>query len=362
MSAPRIRLVHDYVTQRGGADRVVLAMAQAFPGARLHTSIYRPEDTYPEFQDCLVDTLWLDRVGPLHRDHRKAFPLLAAGFGGLHIDDADVVICSSSGWAHGVRTRAPKVVYCYSPARWLYQPARYAAGLRWQQALLAGMGPGLRRWDRRAAHSADRYLTSSTAVQRHIQEVYGVLAEVVPPPVLVDPDAEHDAVPGLEPGFFVCVSRLLAYKNVDVVIRAFGRRPDLRLVVVGDGPLLAKYQAEAPANVTMLGAVSESQLRWLYRSSVANVSASYEDYGLTPIEALVFGKPSITLRYGGFLDTILEGDTGIYFDRPHEDDVLDALDEFAHARFCPTVLADHLTHFSRERFLSRLEAVIADVT
>ena len=141
-------VVHDYLTQRGGAERVVLAMMQAFPDARLITSVYEPARTFPDFQNYSVETSPLQRIGLLRRDPRRALPFLAWMFRRTVVDDVDVVICSSSGWAHGVTTSAPKIVYCYNPPRWIYQHSDYvkeqAAPVRAAFTLLR---PALRRWD-----------------------------------------------------------------------------------------------------------------------------------------------------------------------------------------------------------------------
>src|SRR5207253_10486494 len=177
----RIALVHDYVTQRGGAERVALAMTRAFPGAPLYTSLYQPATTFPEFAAVDVRPTGLNAVSLLRRKHRLALPVLAPVFS-LSRVDADVVLCSSSGWAHGVRTDGRKIVYCHAPARWLYQPHRYAE--RWSPSDVARrvMRSPLEAWDRRAAHSATRYLANSTAVAAQIAALYGVTAHVAPRP------------------------------------------------------------------------------------------------------------------------------------------------------------------------------------
>ena len=339
----------------------MLAMADAFPTASVHTSLYEPEDTYEEFAGRSVEVSWLNRFGSVRADHRKALPLLAPTFSRMRLPDADAVLCSSSGWSHAVRCEAPKVVYCYAPARWLYQTERYAGRSRVQRQLLRAVGPALRRWDRSAAKSAARYLTLSTAVQRQILETYGIYAEVVPPPLLVDPTGSRTPVAGLDAGFLLCVSRLLPYKNVDAVLRAAALRPQQRVVVVGEGPMLETYKQAAPPNVVFLGRVTEAQLRWLYASCVANVSAGFEDYGLTPIEALAFGKPSLVLRFGGFLDTVVEGETGLYFDRPEASEIARVIAQLDTVSFSTERLALHLEHFSPEAFRARLQRVVAEV-
>ena len=149
---PTVAIAHDYLTQRGGAERVVLTMLEAFPDATLYTTLYDPESTYPEFRDARIVTSALDRFGPLRRHHRAALPLLAAASSRLRVD-ADVTVVSSSGWAHGFDISGRRLVYCHNPARWLYQADDYLGGsssrARTGRLALALGAPPLRRWDRR---------------------------------------------------------------------------------------------------------------------------------------------------------------------------------------------------------------------
>ena len=302
----------DYLTQRGGAERVVLALCRAFPDAVLYTSLYDSSGTFSEFSGLTIKPLWLNRLPPLRTAHRAALPLLPFAWATASVN-ADVVICSSSGWAHGVRTDGRKIVYCHSPAKWLYRTKDYLGanpstptrlGLRM-------MSPGLRWFDRRAAATADRYLANSSFIAGEIGRVYGVKAEVVPPPVGLEPTGGLEPVTGLDEGFFLAVARLLPYKNVDS--EAF-RGLKSRLVVVGDGPQRRQLATTSPPNVTFLGEVNDPRLRWLYANCEGLVAASREDFGLTPVEAASFGKPVAALRWGGFLDSVVEGITGVFFD------------------------------------------------
>ena len=171
-------------------------------------------------------------------------------------------------------------------------------------------------WDKNAAASADAYLANSTVVAERIRSIYGIDAEVVPPPPAITADGPSEPISGLEPGYLLCVSRLLPYKNVDVVVEAASALPDERLVIAGTGPMEHALRLRATSNVTFTGIVTDPQLRWLYANCRALIAASYEDFGLTPLEAASFGKPTAALRWGGFLDTIEEGRTGVYFDQP----------------------------------------------
>ena len=217
--------------------------------------------------------------------------------------------------------------------------------------------PALERWDRRAAASADRYLANSSAVAERIRRIYGLDAEVLPPPPALEPAGATEPVDGLEPGFVLCVSRLLPYKNLDAIVHAFARLPDERLVLVGSGPEETALRELASSNVTLLGTVSDEQLRWLYRESGALVAASHEDFGLTPLEAAGFGHPAAVLRWGGFLDTVEEGGTGIFFDSPNPDAVADAVRQLRGHRWDASRIRAHAERFSEARFIDRIRAI-----
>lgn len=355
--------MHDYLTQRGGAERVVLHMLEAFPGAPLHTSLYDPEHTFPEFAAADVRPSALDRVGALRRDHRRALPVLAPAFARMRLAEADVVLASSSGWAHGVHTDAPLVVYCYNPARWLYQTEQYLDGPRpGARTALRLVRRPLRRWDRRAARRATRYLCSSSVVRTRIRETYGIDAEILPPPPGITPDGpQRRPEGGPEPGYVLCIARLMPYKHVDAVVAAFAALPGERLVVVGDGPDAAKVAAVAGRNVHLAGRVDDDVLRWYLANCAGVVSAAHEDYGLTPLEALGFGRPSAVLRWGGFLDTVAEGNTGVFFDHVEPVEIAAAVRTMLDATWHPDVLQRHLHEFSKERFVHGLRRVVAEV-
>jgi glycosyltransferase involved in cell wall biosynthesis len=355
-----VAIVHDYLTQRGGAERVVLAMADTFPGAPLYTSMYEPGDTFPEFAALDVRTTGLSRVSVLRRHYRLAFPLLAPVMSRLTVD-ADVVICSSSGWAHGADVAGRRIVYCHAPARWLYQPDRYVGGDRARAAAVAVLGPWLRRWDARAAARADRYLVNSHVVATAVREHYGIEAEVLPPPVMVDVAGDTRAVARVEPDAWLCVSRLLAYKNVDAVVAAFARLPRERLVVVGDGPDADRVRAAAPTNVQFVGTVTDAELRWLYAHTRGTVAAAYEDFGLTPLEAAAFGRPSAVLAAGGYLDTVVDGETGICFAAAEPDAIAAAVARMADEPWDQERLRAQADRFSVARFGARLRDVVAEV-
>lgn len=305
-----VTIAHDYCTQRGGAERVALALLEAFPETELVTSLYAPGQTFAAFQDKKVRTSGLQHVPRFRRDPRHAFPLLAPAWECMHAPDCSVMVCSSSGWAHALH--APdgvrKVVYCHNPARWLYQADDYLLGCpRAVAAVARSLGPGLRRWDRRAAGTADLYIANSRAVADRIRATYGIEAVVVNPPSALDPAGPQEPVANLEPGFLLSVGRGRGYKHIDVVAEAVSRYGKAHLVVAGgyDG-------LERLPHVTRLTDLSDGQMRWLYANASAVVSLSHEDFGLTPVEGFGFGTPAVLLRAGGFLDSMVEGVTGTF--------------------------------------------------
>jgi glycosyltransferase involved in cell wall biosynthesis len=190
-----------------------------------------------------------------------------------------------------------------------------------------------------------------------VLESYGIAAEVVAPPVALDPLGKRRPVAGIEPGFTLCVARLLSYKNIDAVVEAFAGLPDRRLVIAGTGPEGTHLQA-GPPNVRALGMVEDDELRWLYDSASIVVAAGYEDFGLTPVEGAVFGKPAAVLRFGGFLDTMVE-ETGVFFDRPDAAAIRAALHRVDLRAWDAEAIRSHAARYSEERFITRLREVVA---
>lgn len=363
---PVVAISHDYLTQRGGAERVVLAILRAFPDAELHTLLYDPEGTYPEFRQYRIVTSSLNDVGALRHHHRFAFPLLAPA-AARHRIEADVVICSTSGWAHGFPTDGATLVYCHSPARWLYQPRNYLGGPRWASPtgwVLAALSPALTRWDRRAARRAARYLSNSRVVRDRIGEAYGIEATVLPAPHGVEPNGPSRPVPSLEDwaqeGYHLIVSRLLPYKNVGPALAAFTGSSE-RLVIVGAGPLRERIEGDCGPNARLVSDLDDAQMRWVYAHARALVAPSLEDYGLTPLEAAAFGKPTIALRAGGYLDTIVEGTTGIFFEESTPSAIAAAVAAGAKTPWDEDAIRAHADGFSEAVFAERLHSSVREI-
>lgn len=372
--SPRIAIAHDYLTQRGGAERVVLSLAKAFPEAEIHTLFYEPEQTYPEFREMQIRTSGLNRIGVFRRDPRIALPLLASASSRMRID-ADVMIASSSGWAHAFPTTGKKIVYCHSPARWLYLPDDYlgeAGPLDPKRIALKALTPYLTRWDQRAARTAEKYLANSSVVRERIQWVYGIDAPTLFPPfspAVAEGEQEPIAelagwagADGTEGGHYLVVSRLQPYKHVDAVVEAFAEMPDRRLLVIGRGPEKQRLLDMATENVRLVEGLSDAQMRWAYGHATALIAASHEDFGLTPLEAGAHGVPTIALRAGGYLDTVLEGVSGAFFDSPEASTIRSAIERYSHAaQLDAHAIRERAEQFSEVRFHAELRTIIDDL-
>ena len=347
----RVVIAHDYVTQRGGAERVALDLLRAFPNARLVTSFWNRESSFPEFADHEIELLGRNSIGALREDPRRAFPLLARTFARHTITDADVVICSSSGWAHRVNTTGQKIVYCHNPARWLYQPEEYFPNAStFTRNRFVSATRGWRRTDAAAAHSAALYLVNSTVVAQRVRSTYGIEANVLPPATGLKLGASEPIV-GMEPGFLLTIARDRGYKRTEAVQSAVSGLAGERLVVVG-GP-----QTDLPG-VTRVSGISDAQLRWLYSNAAALVAVGQEDFGLTPVEAQTFGLPSVLLRAGGYLDTGVEGVTSVFVDDFSVDAIRAGIAEFRANEWDRDLISKYGQRYSFDTFAASMREVV----
>jgi glycosyltransferase involved in cell wall biosynthesis len=351
-----VAIVHDYLNQRGGAERVVLEFSDMWPDAPIYTSLYRPSSTLSGFEGRDIRTSPLDRL-PVDRGFRNLFPLYPAAFHQFGEIEADVVLASSSGWAHMARAHptALHAVYCYTPARWLYGAeylVKHQGSLR--EALIRPIGGLFRSLDRKAAGRADIYIAMTERLRRRIRSAYGIDAAVVPPPVEVDrfrptPRGER----------LLVVSRLLPYKHVDLLVRA-ATRAGVGLDVVGDGPLLGDLRELAGPTVTLHGFLDDAEVAELMERCRAVCVAAEEDFGIVAVEAQAAGKPVIAYGGGGSLETVDDGYTGVFFHERTEDSVLAALAASERLDASPERIAEHAQRFSPEAFRLRLAHVLSE--
>lgn len=353
----KVALVHDDLTQRGGAERVVLSLARLFPDAPIYTTVFDAEGTFPEFADREVRTSPLQRLPHRGPTARALLPLYPAALAALRPRGFDAVISSTSRFAHGIQTGAtPHLSYCHNPARFLYQGQDYfgegspVAG--WLRPALSPLLGALRAWDRRAAERPDQYVANSAVVAERIKALYGRDAIVVHPPVEVEriaagPRRAPASVP--DGPYYLVVSRLLAYKRVDLAAAACRAR-GARLVIVGDGPGRATVEAAAGPLCELRGVVSDDDLLALLHGCRAVLHPGEEDFGFMPLEANAAGKPVVTVAAAGALETVVDGTTGVLFRGQHVEALNAALDRLESRTWDPEVLRAHARQFDEAHF------------
>lgn len=355
-AASDVGIVHDYLNQRGGAERVVLEMARIWPHAPIYTSLYREDSTFPEFRGKDVRTSPLQAL-PIDKGFRALAPAYPLAFRSLGTLSHELVISSSSGWAHGVRT-APEtthVVYCYAPARWLYSPERYFGQRSLSHTAARALNPALRRWDRRSAQHADGYITIADNVRRRVHAAYGIDSQVVYPPVDVDRFTPRPRGERL-----LVVSRLLPYKRIDLAVRA-ATKLSIGLDVVGTGPSLRDLQAMAGPTVTFHGRLDDGSVTEMMERCRALVMPGEEDFGIVPIEANAAGKPAVVYAAGGALETMVDGETAAYFHEPTVEALAAAIHRSDALKTEPEALGRHAERFSTDNFRVALVRAVGKI-
>ena len=351
-AAAEVTVVHDYVTQRGGAERVALLLASSFGDRRLITSVYVPDAAFPDFAELDVQEI-LPILPRRIKTSRGILLLLLGPAFLLHTRQAGVALCSSSGWSHWIRAER-KIVYCYTPPRWLYAADDFFLGVpRYIRGALTPLLAVLRLADRQRARSADLYIAISSVTQVRIEKAYGIRAPILFPPVALEAHGPCERVPGVEPGsYFLNVSRPRSYKNSQALVEAFSGAPECVVLVGGNAG-----STEHNPQVRHVGRVTDAQLRWLYANCLAVIALSYEDFGLTPVEGHLFGKPSIVLRAGGYLDTCSDANA-IFVEDVTPRAIRAALSAFRDRVFDPDTIKGGAARFAPAEFRRQMQALL----
>lgn len=354
----RVALVHDFLLDLRGAERVFLRICDQFPDADIFTSVYDPKGTEGRFEDRRVITSWLQRMRPTAHTFRPLLPFYPGAMESLDLRGYDLVISSSSAWAHGVipEDGAVHVCYCHNPFRyaWSEREATLAARGVITRPVLAGIMRRWRQWDYIAAQRVDAYIANSETTRARIDRYFGRDAAVIYPPVEVTRFS-----PGPVGDHYLVLSELMAHKRIEVAVRAFSRL-NLPLVVAGNGPDMRRLQRLAGPTVRFAGRVSDREAEHLLRSCRALVVTATEEFGIAAVEAQASGRPVIALRRGGVQETVIEGETGVFFERPEPASLAAAVTAFDPMSIDPADCVAQAMRFSPERFSSALAGVVAE--
>ncbi len=355
----RVALAHEYFAAWGGAERVTSELHALWPDAPVYTLFVEPRhDTLLAGWD--LRTSWLQRLPLGDGRHRLLLPLLPRAVESIHVAPADVLVSSSSAFIKGLRAPdgARHLCYCHSPTRYLWDwSGRYLEDEvpRPVRTLLAPLLDELRAWDVEAARRVDRFVANSATVRERIRRYYGKDAEVVHPPVDVTSFPLGDA----REDFYLVISRLVPYKNVDAAVKAFGEL-GMRLKIVGEGRDRRRLERLALDNVEFLGRQPDAQVRELLALARGLVFPAEDDFGMVCVEALACGTPVLALARGGATE-IVDDETGVLFVEPSTDALVDAVRRAERRTFEPRRLRERAMRFDARHFRERMRAIVAAV-
>ncbi|MEO0533079.1 MAG: glycosyltransferase [Cyanobacteria bacterium P01_A01_bin.123] len=355
----KIALVHDYLTQRGGAERVFELLCRRFPEADVYTSVYDPEGTI-DLQNRIVNTTGLQQIPGAARYFRLFAPLYFPAFRALDLMQYDLIISSSSSFAKAVRKRpgAQHICFCHNVTRFLWDTQTYLRGYREYQLLSPLIEPIFRRMrqvDREYAAEPDLYVANSSVVAERIRRVYRKPAIVINYPI----DDSRFLYSADKADYYLVSSRLLSYKRIDIVVEAFNWL-GWPLLITGSGPERDRLQEMALDNVQFLGHVDDAQRASLMAGAKAVIVAALEDYGLVPIESNFSGTPVVSFGEGGVLDTQVPGKTGVFFNRQTPDALQSALMQSSQIAWDAAAIRDHaMTRFTEAAFFHQIEPLVA---
>lgn len=372
----KIALAHDWLNQMGGAENVLEEMVAMYPGAPVLTTIYGPALMPEAYRRWDMRVSWLNRAPAIHRHHQPYLPLYPAAVSSLDFSGYDVILSNKSGFIHGLRhtSRQLHICYCLAPTRYVWDYQSYAAREGFGRWLGLGLDPvinRLRAWDFAAAQrppqpastgekirGVDHFIAISQEIQARIKTFYGRDSVIIYPPV--NTERFQPLPPGRPPGdFYLIVSRLIPYKRIDLAVQACSRLGK-KLVVVGEGRDRAQLEALAGPTVEFKGRLPWAQVTELMASCRAFFFPGFEDFGIAPVEAQAAGRPVIAFAQGGALDTIIAGETGLFFHEQSVEALMAAITQFETLTFDPAKIRANAERFSGARFRRELADFVAE--
>ncbi len=355
-----IALVHEWITNVAGSERVLLVLKELFPDAPIFTSVYAPEKAKP-FNKYEVHTSFLQKIPFMKTKRELLIPFTPLAFEQFDLSKFDLVISSTSMAAKGVITKPDTihVSYCHTPPRYLWEAQ---IDPRAKGGMLAGIksltSHKMRIWDRVAADRVDHFLANSKYVAGRIKKYYDRDADVVYPPV--NCARFNDCCNSNIGNYFLFVSRLVNYKKCDLVIAAFNKL-GWPLKIIGTGPDKSKLESMAKKNIEFLGFLSDEEIKKYYAETKAFIFAAEEDFGIVPVEAMAAGRPVIAYARGGQSESVVPGVTGEFFPEQTADSLVQTLKYFDYKKYDPAKIKAHANKFSEEIFKKNILDVLEKI-
>lgn len=352
----KVAIVHDWLTNMGGAEQCVLNFMDVYPDAPIYTSMFKKDGVDERFSARKIVTTFLQRFAK-KGNHQKYFPLMPFAFERLDLTEYDVVLSSTSCCAKGVVTSPDSLhfCYCYTPIRYVWARSfEYMKDMGKLKKLVCSiLLHYMKMWDFAAAQRVDHFIAISTEVQRRIKKYYGRNSVVIFPPVRCS-QFEIGSVDG---DYFLVVSRLVYYKRFDLAVKACSAL-NKKLIVIGDGPERKHLEDMAGPTVTFLGRQPDEVVRKHMSECRALLFPGEEDFGIVPVEAQACGRPVLAFGKGGALDTVVDGQTGILFNEQTVDSLRNAIEKFETMTFDKNVIRKHSLKFDEPEFKRQIEEYI----
>lgn len=354
----KIAIVHDYLNQFGGAERVVSALHELYPRAPIFTSIYDEKNMPEIFRSMDIRVSFMQKFPLVFQFFKAYFLFYPLAFESFDLSPYDLILSSSSAWAKGVKKREGQmhVCYCHTPMRFVWRFDDYVKRERihpWLLKLLQFMLEPVKNWDLQNSKAVDFFIANSRNVAERIEKTYGRPSVIISPPVesnlFVPQELEHD--------YFLLVSRLNTYKRIDIVIEAFNQL-DLPLKVIGEGPDRKNLEKMAGPNIEFQGKVYDRDLAGYLAGCRALIFPGEEDFGIVPLEAMSSGRPVIAYRAGGAAETIIDGETGIFFEKQTPQSLAQAIKKFQFETFNKAKIREHAKQYDKEAFKARIKDYI----
>jgi glycosyltransferase involved in cell wall biosynthesis len=362
----KVALVHDYLNQMGGAERVVMALHEIFPEAPIYTSIYDPQRVDAAFQKMDIRTSFMQKLPMVTKHHQPYLPFYPFAMESLDLRGYDLVLSSSSAFGKGVITRPETlhICYCYTPMRWCWNYDEYVEREqlgKMARRILPFLITGLRIWDQTSAMRVDHFIAISPVVAERIQKYYRRDAVIIPPPVEARRFSFNPTVQVED--YFLIVSRLIPYKRIDLAIEACNAL-QVPLVIIGSGRDLERLKKMSGPTIRFMGRLSDEEVLHYYTHCRAFLFPGEEDFGITPLEAQAAGRPVIAYGAGGALASVVDGVTGMFFNEQTVKSLADVLTSFDERTYDPQTIRNHalefdLPHFHR-RILQFIEAKMGE--
>lgn len=346
----KLALVHDWLNQRGGAEDVLEVLVDLYPNSPVYTSIYDAANMPATYREWDIRTSWINNMPFIHQHHQPYLPLYPVAWSTRNLSAYDVVLSNKSGFCHVFQHDANTlhICYCLTPTRYVWQLDAYLEREGYGPLVGAALRPlvgALRFWDFAATRGVHHFIAISTAIQKRIKAYYRRNSTIIYPPVETtrfEPALHYD-------DYFLCVSRLIPYKRIDLAVRA-ATQIGAPLKVAGSGRDMDNLKAIAGPSVEFLGYVPDDELNDLMARCKAFIFPGLEDFGIAPVQAMAAGRPVIAYAGGGALDTVIPGETGDLFYTPSAESLAAVLERFDPSAYSVAALRAHAETFDRAVF------------